>query len=174
MSQVRRNRAAVPGYSSVLEEASGEGARVVAGGKRPPNLKKGWFADATVLADVSADAKIMSAESFGPVAPLCPVSSFEEAIQLANRSKYALGATIYTADLNEAMRAVEEIEAGMVWINAPLFDNDAGPFGGRKQSGMGRQLGAEGLDTFRHTKFTMIDPAARQHEWWFPYSQTHS
>jgi betaine-aldehyde dehydrogenase len=100
------------------------------------------------------------------------VSSFEEAIKLANRSNYALGATIYTADLNEALRAVEEIEAGMVWVNAPLFDNDAGPFGGRKQSGMGRQLGAEGLDTFRHTKFNMIDPAAKAHDWWFPYSQS--
>ena len=161
-------------YSSLLEGAKTDGVRVVAGGKRPPHLKKGWFAEATVLADVSPDATIMNTESFGPVAPLCPVSSFEEAIELANRSKYALGATVYTSDLNEAMRAVEEIEAGMVWINAPLFDNDAGPFGGRKQSGMGRQLGAEGLDTFRHTKFTMIDPAAKPHDWWFPYSQTHS
>jgi len=95
----------------------------------------------------------MSAEAFGPVASLCAVSSFAEAIELANRAKYALGATIHTADLNEAMSAVEEIEAGMVWINAPSFDNDAGPFGGRKQSGMGRQLGAERL---------------------FPYSQTHA
>ena len=77
-----------------------------------------------------------------PLAPVCPVSSFDEAITLANRSRYALGATVYTADLNEALRAVEEIEAGMVWINAPLFDNDAEPFGGRKQSGVGRQLGA--------------------------------
>ena len=161
-------------YQSLLDAAKAEGGRVVAGGKRPAGLKKGWFADATVLADVSPEAKIMSTESFGPVAPICPVSSFEEAIRLANRSKYALGATVYTADLNEAMRAVEEIEAGMVWINAPLFDNDAGPFGGRKQSGMGRQLGAEGLDTFRHTKFTMIDPAAKPHEWWFPYAQSHS
>ncbi len=57
------------------------------------------------------------------------------------------------------MRAVNELEAGMVWVNAPLLDNDAGPFGGRKQSGMGRQLGSEGLDTFRHTKLSMIDHA---------------
>ena len=161
-------------YQALIEEAKGEGARVVTGGGRPAQLKKGWFADATVLADVSPDAKIMNTESFGPVAPVSRVSSFDEAIALANRSKYALGATIYTADLNEALRATEEIEAGMVWINAPLFDNDAGPFGGRKQSGMGRQLGSEGLDTFRHTKFTMIDPAAKPHEWWFPYSQSHS
>lgn len=161
-------------YLSLLETTKAEGVRVVAGGNRPADLKRGWFADATVLADVAPDAGIMNMESFGPVAPVCAVSSFEAAIQLANRSKYALGATVYTADLNEAFRAVEEIESGMVWINAPLFDNDAGPFGGRKLSGMGRQLGAEGLDTFRHTKFTVIDPAAKPHEWWFPYSLSHS
>jgi betaine-aldehyde dehydrogenase len=159
-------------YLTLLDETKANGVRIVAGGGRPANLEKGWFVDATVLADISPDARIMNTESFGPVAPVCPVSSFEEAIKLANRSNYALGATIYTADLNEALRAVEEIEAGMVWVNAPLFDNDAGPFGGRKQSGMGRQLGAEGLDTFRHTKFNMIDPAAKAHDWWFPYSQS--
>ena len=94
---------------------------------------------------------------------------------LANRSRYALGATVYTTKLEESMRAVDEIEAGMVWVNAPLLDNDAGPFGGRKQSGMGRQLGREGLDTFRHTKFAMIDPAAQAHDfWWFPYADAES
>jgi betaine-aldehyde dehydrogenase len=94
---------------------------------------------------------------------------------LANRSRYALGATVYTTNLEESMRAVAEIEAGMVWVNAPLLDNDAGPFGGRKQSGMGRQLGSEGLDTFRHTKLAMIDPAAQAHNfWWFPYSDAES
>lgn len=162
-------------YLSLLARAKDEGAKVVVGGGRPAALKKGWFADATVLTDVSADAHILRTESFGPVAPVCRVSSFDEAIELANRSNYALGSTIYTQDLNESMRAIEELEAGMVWVNAPLLDNDAGPFGGRKQSGMGRQLGAEGLDSFRHTKFSMIDPAARPHDfWWFPYSDAES
>jgi betaine-aldehyde dehydrogenase len=73
------------------------------------------------------------------------------------------------------MRAVNEIEAGMVWVNAPLLDNDAGPFGGRKYSGMGRQLGSEGLDSFRHTKLAMIDPAANPHDfWWFPYADAEA
>jgi betaine-aldehyde dehydrogenase len=68
------------------------------------------------------------------------------------------------------MRAAGEIVAGMVWVNAPLLDNDAGPFGGRKLSGIGRQLGAEGLDTFRHTKLVMVDPACNAQDfWWFPY-----
>jgi betaine-aldehyde dehydrogenase len=82
---------------------------------------------------------------------------------------------VYTTNLDESMRAVNELEAGMVWVNAPLLDNDAGPFGGRKQSGMGRQLGAEGLDTFRHTKLSMIDHGAKAHDfWWFPYADAEA
>lgn len=162
-------------YLGILRRAQEQGIKVAAGGGRPAGLTRGWYVEPTVLVDVPADAEILNQESFGPVAPVCPVGSFDEAVTLANRSRYALGSTIYTTDLNETMRAVEEIEAGMVWVNAPLLDNDAGPFGGRKQSGMGRQLGAEGLDTFRHTKFSMIDPAANPHDfWWFPYSDAES
>lgn len=158
-------------YLRVLELAKSEGAKVLAGGGRPTGLTKGWFVDATVLGQVSPEAAIMNNESFGPVAPVCRVRNLDEALELANRSRYGLGATIYTKDLDESMRAVNELQAGMVWVNAPLLDNDAGPFGGRKQSGMGRQLGAEGLDTFRHTKLAMIDPAAKAHDfWWFPYA----
>ena len=113
---------------------------------------------------------IFNNESFGPVAPICKVSSFDEAVSLANDSKYALGANIYTTDLKESIRATEELDGGMVWVNAPLLDNDAGPFGGTKLSGMGRQLGAEGLETFRDTKTVMIDPDCQPQDfWWFPY-----
>ncbi len=162
-------------YLTLLESRSTGGAKVLAGGGRPAHLKKGWFVEPTVLGDVSPDAPIMNDETFGPVAPVCAVKSFEEAVTLANRSRYALGATIYTMDLDESMRAVNELEAGMVWVNAPLLDNDAGPFGGRKQSGMGRQLGSEGLDTFRHTKLAMIDHGAKAHDfWWFPYADSES
>ena len=157
-------------FMRILARTKEQGIRTAIGGGRPAHLPKGWFVEPTVLVDVPPEADIMNDESFGPVAPVCRVKSFEEAITLANRSRYALGSTIYTRDLGEAMRAVEELEAGMVWVNAPLLDNDAGPFGGRKQSGMGRQLGAEGLDTFRHTKFSMIDWQAKPHDfWWFPY-----
>ena len=155
--------------------AATPGAQVLAGGDRPAHLTKGWFVNPTVLGDVSPDSPIMNDETFGPVAPVSIVKSFDEALALANRSRYALGATVYTTDLDESMRAVNELEAGMVWVNAPLLDNDAGPFGGRKQSGMGRQLGAEGLDTFRHTKLSMIDHGAKPHDfWWFPYSDAES
>jgi betaine-aldehyde dehydrogenase len=162
-------------YLRVLEGAGRDGAKVLTGGGRPAGLPKGWFVDATVLGDVPATAAIMNDESFGPVAPVTRVRDLDEALALANKSRYGLGSTIYTRDLEESMRAVNELEAGMVWVNAPLLDNDAGPFGGRKQSGIGRQLGAEGLDTFRHTKLSMIDPAARDHDfWWFPYSDAEA
>ena len=89
----------------------------------------------------------------------------------ANNSDFGLGACLYSTDLKESIRAAEELEAGMVWVNAPLLDNDAGPFGGTKNSGMGRQLGAEGLDNFRNTKTVMIDPHCETQDfWWFPYA----
>ena len=100
-----------------------------------------------------------------------PQTKFEEAMEKANNSRYGLGANIYTKDLSEGIRASEQFQAGMVWVNAPLLDNDAGPFGGTKLSGMGRQLGAEGLETFRDTKTVMIDPDCQPQDfWWFPYS----
>ena len=82
---------------------------------------------------------------------------------------------VNTADIVEIDRANQELIAGMVWINAPLLDNDAGPFGGRKMSGIGRQLGAEGLDTFRHAKFIIVDAKqSEQNFWWFPYDDSEA
>jgi len=162
-------------YERILARAVEEGAKVVHGGGRPVNLpeenRDGFFVEPTVLVNVTPDMEVMQAEIFGPLAPLCRVDSFDEALELTNGSKVGLGATIYSTDLAEVHRATEEIVTGMVWVNAPLLDNDAGPFGGRKLSGVGRQLGAEGLDTFRHTKLVMVDPAASEQDfWWFPYS----
>jgi acyl-CoA reductase-like NAD-dependent aldehyde dehydrogenase len=87
---------------------------------------------------------IFNQELFGPVAAICKVKNFHEAIDLANRSEFGLGANVFTTDLSEAMRAVEEIESGMVWVNNPLIDNDALPFGGWKNSGIGRSLSRHG------------------------------
>jgi acyl-CoA reductase-like NAD-dependent aldehyde dehydrogenase len=158
-------------YEGLLARAIDEGAKVVVGGGRPKGFNKGYFCDATVLTGCTPDMEIMNTESFGPVLPICPVKDFDEAIALANRSKYALGSFIYTSDLAETMRAIEEIEAGMTWVNSSsLLDNDAGPFGGRKMSGTGRQLGSEGLDQFRHSKFSMIDHECEVADyWWYPY-----
>ena len=162
-------------YESIIAHAIEQGARVAVGGKRPEGLDDGFFQEPTVLVDVTHDMDIMHNEVFGPVAPICKVSSLDEAISLANDSDFGLGANLYSLRLDETMQAVNGIETGMVWVNAPLLDNDAGPFGGIKLSGSGRQLGPEGLDTFRNTKLVMIDPNAENQDfWWFPYQDDES
>jgi betaine-aldehyde dehydrogenase len=167
VSQKERTR-----YEGVIENAIKQGANVVLGGGRPAGFNQGWFVEPTILSDCHQGMDIFNSESFGPAAPICRVSSFEEGIELANASKYGLGANIYTRDLREAIRATEQLQSGMVWVNAPLLDNDAGPFGGAKMSGMGRQLGTEGIESFRETKLVMIDPdcSDTQDFWWFPYA----
>ena len=157
-------------YEDVLSRAVAQGAKVACGGGRPAAANTGWFVDATVLTDCTPDMDILNQESFGPVAPICRVDSLDEALEHANRSRFGLGANIYTNDLKEAMRAVNEFECGMVWVNAPLLDNEAVAFGGRKMSGTGRELGIEGLEQFRHTKMVMMDPNSEAQDfWWFPY-----
>ncbi len=164
-------RASRDRYEEVLAAAISGGAQPVAGGGRPAGFNRGWFVEPTVLAGVTPDMAIVNAESFGPVAPVVRVDDFDEAIALANRSEYGHGANIYTKDLEEAMRAVDELDTGMVWVNNPLLDNDAAPFGGRKKSGVGRELGSEGLEQFRSTKFVVINPRATPEDAsWFPYA----
>ena len=161
-------------YERILAKAVMQGAKVACGGGRPKGLNQGWFADSTVLTGVTPDMDIVNDESFGPVAPIVKVRDLDEAIELANRSRFGLGANIYTKDLSESMRAVNEIQSGMVWVNVPLLDNDAVPFGGRKLSGIGRELGIEGLEQFRHTKMVLIDPEIREQQGWFPYSDAEA
>lgn len=162
-------------YEGVLENAREQGAKLVFGGGRPQGFDRGWFVEPTILTDCNVEMDIFQNESFGPVAPICKVKSFDEALEKANDSQYGLGACLYTTDMQETMRAAEQLDGGMVWINAPLLDNDAGPFGGTKMSGMGRQLGTEGLETFRKTKFVWIDPGCgAQDFWWFPYQDAES
>jgi acyl-CoA reductase-like NAD-dependent aldehyde dehydrogenase len=152
----------------IVARAVEQGARIRCGGRRPPHLAKGWFYQPTVL-EVTHAMDIMHGECFGPLAPVCKVRDLDEAIALANDSLLGLGANIYTNDLSEAMRAVDEIESGIVWVNTPLNDNDCVPFGGRKLTGMGRELGAEGLEQFRRSKMVMLAPRAEADPEWFPY-----
>ena len=97
------------------------------------------------------------------------VSGIEEACRLANDSQYGLGANILTKSMDYAFTAMESIKAGTFWINDPLTDNDAGPFGGMRQSGFGRELGIEGLDAFRDTKHVHLDYVIGAKSYWFPY-----
>jgi betaine-aldehyde dehydrogenase len=153
---------------AVVARAVAQGARIVCGGRRPAHLQRGWFYEPTVI-EARHDMDLMHGECFGPLAPVCRVASLDEAIARANDSEMGLGANIYTQDLAEAMCAVHEIESGIVWVNTPLNDNDAVPFGGRKLTGSGRELGIEGLEQFRRSKMVMIAPRAEADPEWFPY-----
>jgi len=141
---------------------------VYGGGSRSAGRTTGWFYEPTVL-KTTHDMDVMHGECFGPLAPICKVTSLDQAIDFANDSELGLGANIYTNDLEETFRVVNEIETGIVWVNTPLNDNDAIPFGGRKLTGTGRELGAEGLELFRNSKMVMIAPTAEADPEWFPY-----
>jgi len=152
-----------------IEEAVGAGARILCGGRRPRHLRKGYYFEPTVLTDVTQEMSLMRSETFGPLAPLVPVQGIEEAVRFADDSEYGLGANIYTNNLEHAMYAMENVHAGTFWINDPLTDNDAGPFGGMRMSGVGRELGIEGLDAFREPKHVHLDYHIEAKPYWYPY-----
>ncbi|WP_433989307.1 Betaine aldehyde dehydrogenase (plasmid) [Pseudoseohaeicola sp. NH-UV-7] len=154
---------------ALVSDAVRKGAKVALGGHIPPNMDKGWFFEPTILTEMNDDMTLLHEEVFGPVVSIIRVADFDEALRRANASDYGLGACIFTSDLDEAFRGVNELKAGMVWVNNPLVDNDALPFGGMKNSGLGRALGAQGLDAFRQPKMVVIDPRAREADWWYPY-----
>jgi acyl-CoA reductase-like NAD-dependent aldehyde dehydrogenase len=122
-----------------------------------------------VVTGAPAETELLREETFGPVAPIVPVRTLDEAIELANSTRFGLGCNVYTRDLESIFRCMREIKAGTVWINDPLTDNDAGPFGGMKLTGGGRELGPEGLETFLETKHVHWDMSQEPKEWWYPY-----
>jgi betaine-aldehyde dehydrogenase len=144
------------------------GAELVVGGDRAGH-ERGHFYAPTVVTGAAGSTDLLREETFGPVAPIVPVGTLDEAIELANSTPFGLGANVYTRDLETAVRCLREIRAGTVWINDPLTDNDAGPFGGFKQSGFGRELGQEGLEAFQETKHVHIETKIAPKEWWYPY-----
>jgi betaine-aldehyde dehydrogenase len=155
-----------------IDELVGRGARVAAGGRIPPGLERGYFYEPTVIELTEPGVQELRREVFGPIAAVTRVRDLDEAIELANDSDFGLGANIYTSSLETAMRAATELQAGTVWINDPLKDNDAAPFGGFKMSGLGRELGAEGISAFTQAKHVHIDFAqVPSPEWWFPYDR---
>ena len=150
-------------------EAVQRGAKVVAGGERWG--KRGFFYRPTILTEVEPSMMVMRDETFGPVVPVVEVGSLDEAIEQANSVPYGLGANVYTRDFEKMLKCMREIRAGTVWINDPLTDNDAAPFGGQKGSGIGRELGREGLEAFQESKHVHIDPKVEKKEWWYPYGR---
>ncbi|KAK7221801.1 hypothetical protein V2G26_009804 [Clonostachys chloroleuca] len=136
-----------------------EGAVVAAGGERLSLSAdgKGFFIAPTVFTDVSPSMRIFNEEIFGPVVAISRFGTEEEALALANNSKYGLGSAVFTTDLEKAHRVAEKIEAGMVWINSSQDCDPRVPFGGVKQSGIGRELGEAGLEAYSQIKAVHVN-----------------
>jgi succinate-semialdehyde dehydrogenase / glutarate-semialdehyde dehydrogenase len=141
--------------AELLEDAVGRGARVLSGGIRPDAA--GFFFPPTVLSGVPADARMAHEEIFGPVAPLTPFKDEAEVLAAANATQFGLVSYVFTNDLRRALRVAEKLETGMVGINQGVVSNPAAPFGGVKESGLGREGGATGIDEFLEIKYVGID-----------------
>jgi len=147
--------------------AKKQGARILIGGNRPKKFKKGYFYKPTIFDHVTSDMDIVTEESFSPVIPIQKVESMNEAVKMSNATKYGLGCTIFTKNIDRALTAADKIKSGTVCINNPLMENIAAPFGGMKQSGIGREHGIEALDEFREAKHIYIDYDSSKKSWWF-------
>jgi succinate-semialdehyde dehydrogenase/glutarate-semialdehyde dehydrogenase len=141
-----------------VRDAVERGARVVVGGVRPSGdgTANGNFFMPTVMVDVDEESRAVREEVFGPALPVMRVRDLEEAIQKANDSIYGLGSSIWTRDLDRAHEAASRLEAGYTWINSPQIIFDELPFGGVKQSGLGKEHGSEALDYYMETKSVVI------------------
>jgi len=134
-----------------IADAVGRGARVVAGGSRH-DLGGSYF-QPTVLADVSSDALITSEETFGPVAPIYRFEGEDEVVRMANDTPFGLASYFYTRDIGRAWRVSEALEYGIVGLNVGIISTEIAPFGGVKESGVGREGSHYGIDEFCEVKY---------------------
>jgi succinate-semialdehyde dehydrogenase/glutarate-semialdehyde dehydrogenase len=146
--------AAIEKVESHVADAVAKGATIMQGGKR--HGLGGTFFEPTVLANVSDDALIFSEETFGPVAPLFRFKTDEEVIELANRTEFGLASYFYSRDIGRIWRVAEALEYGMVGVNTGMISNEVAPFGGVKQSGLGREGSHHGIDEYLELKYVCI------------------
>lgn len=148
---------------SYVDLGKQEGAKLVAGGQRLDEgaLKKGYFVAPTVFADVRNDMRIAREEIFGPIASIIPFSGEDEAVSIANDTRYGLTAGLWTSDTGRAHRVAAKIEAGMVWVNTYRYIRWSTPYGGFKASGWGRENGTEALDNYLETRTTVVSTTGK-------------
>jgi len=138
----------------LVEAAVAAGATVAHQAATPA---EGWYVAPTVLTDVAPDAAILDSEIFGPVAPIVTWYDEEEMLRLVNRVELGLAAYVYAGRLQDGLRLAERIEAGMVGINRGLVSDPSAPFGGVKQSGLGREGARDGIREFQETRYFSVD-----------------
>jgi succinate-semialdehyde dehydrogenase / glutarate-semialdehyde dehydrogenase len=141
--------------TDLVDDAVGKGATAVVGGSGLDGA--GYFYEPTVLNGVSPNARVLKEEIFGPVAPVASFGSEEEAIAAANDTEYGLVAYVFTRDIKRALRVCEGLETGMIGLNQGMVSNAGAPFGGVKQSGIGREGGNEGIEEFLETKYVAVN-----------------
>jgi succinate-semialdehyde dehydrogenase/glutarate-semialdehyde dehydrogenase len=145
------NDKAIAKVEALVREAVGQGARATVGGER--HALGGLFYQPTVLTGATAQMRLFQEEIFGPVAPIVKFETEAQAIDLANATPFGLAAYFYSRDVGRCWRVAEAIEAGMVGINEGLISTEVAPFGGVKESGLGREGASEGLDEYLETKY---------------------
>jgi succinate-semialdehyde dehydrogenase / glutarate-semialdehyde dehydrogenase len=140
----------------LVADATSKGAKCLTGGRRPGGFDRGYFIEPTVLTGVSPDAKILTEEPFAPVMPVLDFSKIDDVIAAANNTKYGLAAYVFTNDLSIAWKMAEGLEAGIIGLNDPVPAAPQCPFGGMKESGLGRELAHEGLEAYLETKYVSM------------------
>lgn len=141
---------------ALVEDARAKGGKVLTGGGRSSRFDKGYWFEPTVIREVKGEMKIMTEEPFAPVMPLLDFDKLDDVIDAANNTPYGLAAYVFTNDLTVATKMAEGLEAGIIGINDPVPATPQCPFGGMKESGMGRELGIEGLDAYFETKCVSV------------------
>jgi succinate-semialdehyde dehydrogenase / glutarate-semialdehyde dehydrogenase len=145
---------AAEGVRALISQATAEGAVIAHQANAPAD---GWYVAPTLLTGVRPDAAILRQEIFGPVAPIVVWDNEDELLHWINDTEYGLAAYIYTSRLQEALRIGESIDAGMVGINRGVVSDPSAPFGGTKQSGLGREGGRDGMREFQETQYFSVD-----------------
>jgi succinate-semialdehyde dehydrogenase/glutarate-semialdehyde dehydrogenase len=158
----------------LVDDAVAAGASLRCGGPIEVGLGDGAFYAPTVLTDVTHEMRIMQEEIFGPVIPIIVVDSEDEALALANDSRFGLGASVWTTDRDKGERVARELEAGMVWINDHMFSHGACQcsWGGVKESGLGRTHSKFGIYECVNIKLRVWEPSKVRDPWWHPYDET--
>jgi len=149
-------RKAMENTIGLVQDATAKGARVLTGGQRDNRFEKGYFFQPTILTGLTPDAKMMTDEPFAPVMPVLDFSKIDDVIAAANNTVYGLAAYVFTNDLTVMWRMAEGLEAGIIGMNDPVPATPQCPFGGMKESGLGRELGHEGLEAYLETKYVSI------------------